>query len=918
MILVEPLRRIAVFAGSILCFVPILHAADTTPAAPPEAIKPLTVDDVIGMESARDFDISPDGRWVVWVKVVPDKEKSDLKQNIFLSSTRDTITIPITRTTRSDRSPKFSPDGSRIAFVTAPEKGAAQIYIYDVRGGEPEKLTDVSTGVERFEWRDAKTILFSAREDSTFRERTLKKAKDTTIIVADAEHYPPVRLFEIALDKKEVRRITTNAGAVTEFPVSPDGRWIVTNENVDVNYTYDHKNPPLQFLVDLASGERREIMTAPHVAPYDFRWDSASRGFFCRRAIASDSTDTYVSIDELFYFDVKSESLRRVDTGWTNGLGHAYAAVKGGVVAAMAGGTRDAVLYLETDGHRVKSKRTLEAASGKPLRLLSGRHDGDRIAYIESDASTAPKLMTATVGKRGLAGERKLAPFNEALIKKRLARSEVVRWRGALDDEVEGVLYYPLGYEAGKTYPLIAAIHGGPSGVDADFFTANWGDYPHVLAAKGAFVLNVNYHGSGNYGLRWVESIKGHYYEYEIPDIMTGIDALVEQGLVDPECLGIMGWSNGAILAIEASLSTRRFKVLCAGAGDVNWTSDYGNCAFGAAFDNAYFGGAPWDIPEVYIEKSPFFRLRDMKTPTLVMFGTRDTSVPTEQGWQLFRAMQQIGGAPVRFLLFPDEPHGLGKVAHRKRKMEEELTWFDRYLFGTYAPPNEAFDEVSPLAMAIEKTKAAGDGLRYGEIVDGVLVPEVVAFDGVKVGRFEVTRAQFKAFRPSYEAAPGTENYPVSDVTYEDARAYCEWLNAKTGRRFRLPTADEMSKLIEKAKSNLADENNLDHWIGYAPTPDEREMLAAKVRELEGTRLLVEEVGSFRPVSATLASDNGSAGTVGWPKTYVYDLGGNVAEWVTDKDGGKVMGLSAVSPRDPATPYEPPRPAYVGFRVVVE
>jgi hypothetical protein len=280
--------------------------------------------------------------------------------------------------------------------------------------------------------------------------------------------------------------------------------------------------------------------------------------------------------------------------------------------------------------------------------------------------------------------------------------------------------------------------------------------------------------------------------------------------------------------------------------------------------------------------------------------------------------MQQIGNAPVRFLLFPDEPHGLGKIAHRKRKMEEEIAWFDQHLFGTYVPPEEAFDVTSPLAMAIEKAKVARDGLRYGEIVDGVLIPEVVEFEGMKVGRFEVTQSQFKAFRPSYEIAPGKENYPVSDVTYEDARAYCEWLGGKTGRRFRLPTTEEMARITERAKSNLAQENNLDHWIGYAPTPDEREALAAKIQELEKSRSLVEEVGSFRPAIVRATAYEEAGGDTASPKATVYDLGGNVAEWVTDKDGGKVMGLSAVSPRDKALPYAPPPSTYVGFRVVEE
>jgi dipeptidyl aminopeptidase/acylaminoacyl peptidase len=913
-------------AGMVLVvlFAKDLRAADT---------HPMTVDDIIYNESATGFDISPDGRWVVWVKVTPDKEKTDFKQNVFLSSTDDTITIPITRTTRSDRSPLFSPDGAKIAFLSTPEKASTQIYLYDIRGGEPEKLTDVAPGVDRFEWRDAKTILFTAREDSTLRERTLKKAKDSTIIVADQEHYPPVRLFEISIEKKDITRLTTNTGAVTEFAVSPDGRWVATNENIDVNYAYDYKNPPRQFLLDLSAGTRREILPAPHVAPYDFAWDGESKGFYCRRPTASDSTDTYVSIDELYYFDVETGSLRKVATGWENGLGHAYAVVRGGIVAAVAGGVRDPIIYLETSGHRVEKKQTLRTKNDQSIRLLAAERDGNRLVYLRTGASRVPEIMTAVIGRSGLVNEKELVRLNEDMRKRSLARTEIVRWRGALDEEVEGVLYYPLGYEEGKRYPLIASIHGGPAGADMDFFSANWGDYPHLLASKGAFVFNVNYHGSGNYGLRWVESIKGHYYDYEVPDIMTGIDTLIGRGLVDPDRLGIMGWSNGAILAIEACLRSGRFKVLCAGAGDVNWTSDYGNCAFGAAFDNAYLGGPPWDKPDTYIEKSPLFRMREMRTPTLIMFGTRDTSVPTEQGWQQFRAIQQIGAAPVRFLLFPDEEHGLRKLAHRKRKVEEELVWFDKYLFETHRPANEALDTLSPLAMALEKTKISRDGDRYGRIVGGVLVPEVVSFNGIEVGRFEVTRAQFKEFRSAYDVPPSTENYPANGVSYEDARAYCLWLSEKTGHRFRLPTVDEMNKLVDAAKSNTENENNLDRWVAYAPTPEERELVEAKVGELEKTRLLIEEVGSFRPVdprSGGSMAGGASAVESGTPKKAddaraagdtdvpIYDLGGNVAEWATDKEGGRVMGLSAVSVRNPATPYGPPRPAYVGFRVRVE
>jgi dipeptidyl aminopeptidase/acylaminoacyl peptidase len=892
----------------------VLAAAPLSSKTPADKT-PMTVDDVIDLESATAFDISPGGKWVVWVKTTIDKEKGELRRNIFLVDTGDTATVALTRTTKNDTAPRFSPDGSRIAFLSARDKIPAQIYVYDMRGGEPEKLTDVKNGVDRFEWRDAKRILFAAREDSTLRERTLQKAKDTTVIVADQEHYPPVRLFEISLDKKKTKRITVNDGAVIEFAVSPDGRWVLSNENVDVNYDYDYRTPPLQFLTDLTTGDRREVMEAPHVAPFGFQWDAKGKGVFCRRAKSSDSTDTYVNIDELWYFDLGSGTLRKVETGRENGLGRSYAVLGDGLIAEMAAGVRDEAVLLTTNGWRVIDTRTLRSKDGTNMRLLAGDRTGNRIVYLASDASRAPAIMTAKIRNGALAGEKKLFPFNEGIEKNTLARREIVHWKGALGDEVEGILYYPLSYEKGKTYPLVAAIHGGPSGADMDDFTASWADYPHILAAKGAFVFNVNYHGSGNYGLRWVESIKGHYYEYEVPDILKGIDDLISRGLVDPDRLGIMGWSNGSILAIESALRSGRFKVLCAGAGDVNWTSDYGNCAFGAAFDNAYFGGPPWEDPKTYIEKSPYFRMREMKTPTLIMFGSRDTSVPTEQGWEHFRAMQQIGTAPVRFLLFPEEPHGLQKIAHRKRKMEEELAWFDKYLFAAHEPSNEAFDPSSPLAMALDKAAVRRDGERYGEKVNGVLAPEVIEFQGIKVGRFEVTRAQYAAFDPSYTASAETGNYPANGVSYEDAKRYCAWLSEKTGRKYRLPTADEMNKLVDAAKPNLENENNLDHWVGYSPTPDERRLIAEKISEIEKSRLLIEEVGSFKPVGGP--PKTGDAPATGG-SGLAYDLGGNVAEWASAPDGGKAMGLSAVSPRDPATPYEPPRAEYIGFRVVEE
>ncbi|HEM45875.1 MAG TPA: peptidase S9, partial [Alphaproteobacteria bacterium] len=411
-----------------------------------------------------------------------------------------------------------------------------------------------------------------------------------------------------------------------------------------------------------------------------------------------------------------------------------------------------------------------------------------------------------------------------------------------------------------------------------------------------------NYHGSGNYGLRWVESIKGRYYELEVPDIVAGVDTLVARGIAHPDSLALAGWSNGSILSIMTAIEHARFKAVLAGAGDVNWTSDYGNCAFGAGFDNAYFGGPPWELPEVYLEKSPLFRMDETTAPTLIMFGAADTNVPTAQGWEHFRALQQIGKAPVRFILFPGSQHGLRSPVQQKRKIEEELAWLERHLFGRPAPEDRLLCGKSPLGLALRRAGAARSGGLFGRDEEGTLVPETVPLAGLHVGRFEVTRAQLAASRGD-AAPPGEGNLPAAGVTFEEAKGYCAWLSEQTGRRFRLPTVAEAGRLAAAAKGNLSRENNLERWLDRTPTPDELPALRRKIAALEKTRLLVEPVGSFGPI----------------PESWVYDLGGNVFEWAVGEDGvGALTGLAAISSRDPRVRERERDPRYAGFRVIEE
>ena len=392
------------------------------------------------------------------------------------------------------------------------------------------------------------------------------------------------------------------------------------------------------------------------------------------------------------------------------------------------------------------------------------------------------------------------------------------------------------------------------------------------------FVLKPNYHGSSNHGLSYVESIKENYYEPEMEDIIKGIEVLHNEGKIDKDQMGTMGWSNGAI--ITTMLTVRypdMFKVAAPGAGDVNWTSDYGTCRFGVSFDQHYFGGAPWDdtngktYNENYILKSPLFEIEKIKTPTIIFHGSEDRAVPRDQGWEYYRGLQQVGKTPVRFLWFPGQPHGLGKITHQLRKMKEEITWIETYLLNKSSEKNDAFKKNSPLAEIIKlQSVKSVDGL-YGELNNNLLIPETVSIkkDSTSIGRFEVTNAQFKTFKTSYRYHVGQDNYPAI-VSMSDAKSYLSWLSQQTGQTYRLPNKKEAKALAKSARNAAPKENTLNYWAGYDLVPSDYEKLKKKLNDV--THTLLKPVGSFK---ATKIGD-----------AEVYDIGGNAAEYFNEGSYG--------------------------------
>jgi dipeptidyl aminopeptidase/acylaminoacyl peptidase len=766
-------------------------------------------------------------------------------------------------------------------------------------------LTEGQRGVADFAWLDKNTILFTAQEKPTYHESNIKEEKkDTSIVVEDEDHEPPVRLFKVEVQSRKVSRLTDNTDRISSLALAPDGRHLVTIHDRSLRFIYDNKVAPVVFLHDLQTGQRTPIFAESKFFIQYVRWTPDSKGFYAVNHFTNHPQYRMAGINELYHHDLASGATTRVDLGWDNGLGlgmgqmgSAVVVTDEGFLALLANGVRNKAARYVRDGKQWR-RSWLSGTQASNLFGLQLGKDGHTLLYAYSTAGTPTEWYHSRLEGDRIAAAVSLTSVHANLANKTIARTEVVHWKGALDEEVEGILYYPHQYEPGKKYPLVVMIHGGPAWADFDMWSERWA-YPHnLMAQRGAFVFKPNYHGSAFYGLKWVESIaNGKYYDLEIPDIEKGVDALIARGLIDPVRMGVMGWSNGSILTIKMTTTTTRYRAASAGAGEVDWVSDWGNCEFGAAFDNYYFGKTPLEARQVYLDKSPFYSLDRVRTPTLIFFGTEDKNVPTQQGWMHYRALQQLGHTDVRFILFPGEGHGPRKLFHQRRKLEEELAWFDKYLFNATSKEDEALKPDSPLARLLKQQTWKRDGRRYGLVYKGALIPETVRHDGREIGRFEVTAAQFAEFDRSYPIEPGRENYPAHGISFEKARAYCDWLSKLTGQVYRLPEEDEAKALYDKT---AATENTLDYWAGYAVNPDDGIRLRRTFKELQGPAPLLKEVGSFPGVG---------------DEDKVFDLGGNVAEWVIVKDGkGRPFGGSADTPTD----EQPRTPAaeYIGLRVV--
>ena len=657
----------------ITCFILISMVS----LASSETKRAMTIVDLINVPSLGDPRLSPDGGQLLYTLSEPDWGKNERIRHIWRINSDGSNPIKMTNGENGESSPRWSPNGSLIAFITErgeTEKGESddannQIFIISNHGGEAEPLTEHETGISNIQWSpDSKFIYFLANDAKSDEEKEREKAKDD--VFAFDENYQQRHLWKISVDSKGSSRITEGDFSITNYKLSRDGTKFAHHRGPKPLYGSAEHN---EVWIMNADGTDAIQITNNNVSEQGAQL-SPDNITILFTSFSNEEFEFYYN-DNIFLAPAKGGKHKLLLKKMPHEVGSTTWSKDGQSIYFTANTGVRTELFSVT----VKGEKLAQLTKGDhALRNFRYYPRLDRFVFGIGEQTNAGDIYTLENKRR--ASPKKVTKVYDYLNNEfRLPKQEAIQWKGADGTTVEGLLYYPLDYEKGKSYPLCVQTHGGPAASDK-FSFGSWSRYVQVLTSRGWMVFKPNYRGSTGYGDDYLRDMVGHYYRQSHLDVMTGVDHLINKGLADGDRMVKMGWSGGGHMTNKIITHTDRFKAASSGAGAVNWISMYAQSDV-RIYRTPWFGGTPWqkDAPiDAYWDHSPLKDISKVTTPTLVLVGENDVRVPMPQSVELYRALKS-NGVPTHLYVAPREPHGWRELRHELYKVNIELDWFEKY-----------------------------------------------------------------------------------------------------------------------------------------------------------------------------------------------------------------------------------------------
>lgn len=632
-----------------------------------------TIDQLISLHRAGSPAISPNGSWIAYTVRDTNWDDNSYHTEIWLADVESGATRQLTSNSKkSSTSPAWSPDSRLLAFASDRDD-KRQIYLIDPRGGEARKLTSAEEGVGSFAWApDGRSIAYTMTDPKTDSDKTREKTYGDFDVIGEGYRMSHLWIFDVAA--RQSRRLTRGAFTVGQFAWSPDATRIA----------FDHRINPANAssgtadisIVTVADGTVRDLVTqaGPDTSPVwspdgsRIAFETAMAKpfyYYANRAIAIIPAAGGPIENITTAFDEDPSIVR-----WTTA----------GIYFTAQHRTASYLFGIDPATHVVKKFTPADQWIGSGFSITP---DGRAVAFVASDASTLPEICASPLPQLK---PRRLTDMTAQVQSWPHGALEVTSWKSKDGTTIEGVLHKPVGFQAGRTYPLLVVIHGGPTGVSRPALVSSTSTYPiDIWTARGALVLEPNYRGSAGYGEAFRSLNVRNLGVGDAWDVLSGIDKLIADGLADPARVGAMGWSQGGyISAFLTTHDSARFKAISVGAGISDWMTYYVNTDI-TPFTRQYLKATPWDDPEIYAKTSPITYLKGARTPTLIQHGATDQRVPPPDAFELYRGLQDLG-VPSKLIIykgFEGVGHGPSKPKSSRAVMQHNLDWFDQYIFKT-------------------------------------------------------------------------------------------------------------------------------------------------------------------------------------------------------------------------------------------